>query len=260
MITVPGGQQFILVTSHPRHWLALERLPFLSSAQYLSLLASLDLKDNLRVLTVRPHCKLHFPALVDFIHRHPLLHTLTLSSDSIDHASLASDHMAHTISGNITTLTAPAAYIPHILPAERSITAMSIFPPGDRVVLSAALDAIAALPFRDRCAVSQRLKLYFSAQGSKFLPWHIATVRDAEAGVMAVRGITHLELVVLFRRVDMAGFPPWLARRFPDVLKLEIYGLAMSDAEQIALAQAVLDSRIGNSLSALTMEGVQFHP
>ncbi|KAJ6453251.1 hypothetical protein C8R47DRAFT_1168403 [Mycena vitilis] len=259
-ITVPGAVQFTLATFPPHHQLTLDRLPNLSSAQYVALLASLDLKDDLHVLTVRPRWR-HFPAVVDFIRRHPLLHTLTVFSESFDPASLAANHMPYTIHGNITTLTAPAAYIPYILPADRSITDMTIFPPGDLLTLSIALDAIAALPLRDSRTVSHRLKLQLSARRCKSLPWVSATAREAEAGVKAVRGITHLELEVQFRGrcVDVAGFPGWLARRFPDLLKLGIRGLAISIPEQVALAHAVLDSRIGNTMSALTMEGVQFH-
>ncbi|KAJ7629263.1 hypothetical protein DFH06DRAFT_722921 [Mycena polygramma] len=255
-ITVPGGAQFTLATFPPHYWLTLHRLPSLSSAQYVALLASLDLKDDLSTLTVRSGCKLQFSALMDFIRRHPSLFTLTLFPDAIDEASLLAGSMA--IPGHLTTLIAPAAYIPYILPADRSVAEMSTLYADFGFQLSLALDHVAR---RGRDTGHHRLKLHLCARRSEYLPWkRDAAARDAEADLPVVYGITHVELVLRAVTASMTELPCWLARRFPDLLGVEIYGLALSDAEQFALAQAVLDARIGGSLSTAHWEGVQFHP
>ncbi|KAJ7629268.1 hypothetical protein DFH06DRAFT_1226241 [Mycena polygramma] len=162
------------------------------------------------------------------------------------------------IPGRLTTLIAPAAYIPHILPADRSVAEMSTSYDDLAFEVSHALDNVA---HRSRYTGHRGLSLHLCARRSKSLPWVHNTKRETEPDVTPA--ITHVELVFRFRRpmaVNMAGLPRWLERHFPNLTGVEIYGLVVSDAEQFALAQAVLDARIRASLSTVQWEGVQFHP
>ncbi|KAJ6453249.1 hypothetical protein C8R47DRAFT_1254424 [Mycena vitilis] len=236
IITVPGGAQFTLAISPFQNPLTLPHLPSLSSAQYVAMLVSLDLQEELSTLIVHSGCKLQFSALMDFIRRHPSLSTLIL----------------------FPTQSTKPAYIPHILPADRGVAEMSASYCYDDLAfeVSHALDNV-------RYTGHRGLSLHLCARRCKSFPWVHNTKRATKAAANVTPAITHVELVLRFRRpaaVHMAGLPRWLERHFPNLTRVEIHGLVASDAEQFALAKAVLDARIRANLSTVQWEGVQFHP
>ncbi|KAJ6566750.1 hypothetical protein B0H19DRAFT_1257938 [Mycena capillaripes] len=256
-ICVPGATQFTLATfaGDVFSTITISALPALSFQQFTALLATLDLKDNISALTVKTGCALSLPTLLTFVRRHRLLQRLTIEPGAIHSATLPVDTVPSTDAGRLTTLTAPAPYIPYILPAEPSVADLTITSASDGPQLARALAAIAASANPN---LARKLNLNFGYCGRTrgTLPWRESL--DPEA-VAPLSGVRHLTLRVQFHYgpADMLGLPRWLAQRFPALLSLELRGQAMPVEEQTALMQAIREARIG--VNADEWEGVYFN-
>ncbi|KAJ6564897.1 hypothetical protein DFH09DRAFT_1475382 [Mycena vulgaris] len=137
--------------------LTIPRLPALTDAQRAALLTALDLGRSLITLTIAEGANCALVDVMDFGHRHPTMTRLALEPHSLLPGSLVDIvHIVPAVPGRITDLTAPASYIPHLLPAESNVerihitfAAASSFhnsPAFDIPACIRALDAIAILP------------------------------------------------------------------------------------------------------------------
>ncbi|KAJ7649365.1 hypothetical protein DFH06DRAFT_1420733, partial [Mycena polygramma] len=146
-ISVAGRSQFTLVTfnnSDRRSRWVMRPLPNLSSEQYTALLSVLHIEDHMTALIVLADCSLDLEALLLFVHRHRLLTNLTLFPGAISSAPLAAD-VRHPHTGRITSLTAPADYISHLLPTQCCVVDLTVTCSSDGTALARALDTIADL-------------------------------------------------------------------------------------------------------------------
>ncbi|KAJ7896992.1 hypothetical protein B0H13DRAFT_2521999 [Mycena leptocephala] len=230
----------------------------------------LDLKDDLRYLSVRANAALSLSSLLAFLRRHQALNNLTLAPGAIDPASLPVEATLDAYRGQlapgghpgrITSLTSPAEYIPYILPTERSIADLIIDAASDDPHLARALTAIALY---GPGAALRRLTLAFTppgpaatggAQHEIALPWRAP--RDFEAE-LPLRSVTHLTLRVEFEysaAADVEGLVRWLAR-FPKLEVLELRGWSVTGMERVVLAGVINDARA--RMGAGRWEGVYF--
>ncbi|KAJ6536296.1 hypothetical protein B0H19DRAFT_1240949 [Mycena capillaripes] len=243
-VSVTDGAPFTLVTLSglKMSGICIPRLPELCPAQYSALLAALDLSNHLGTLTIGPECALNLPELSKFIHRHHSLHILHLGPGSISPTSLVEEEpVPHSFPGRITFLTAPAAYIPHMLPSQRCIVDLVITCITDAPQLARALAAIASLDSPRLLA----LTLYF--QQPALPPWRTECDVDIK---MVPYTIVRLIMVVDFEfsPEDLHALPRWLAR-FPSLAHLELRGMVViSPAEEEALEEAIAAERLRTDL------------
>ncbi|KAJ7018908.1 hypothetical protein C8F04DRAFT_1149566 [Mycena alexandri] len=255
-VAVPGANnQFTLVTfsAHLVSSMTIPRLPTLSRAHCVALLTTLDLGDNLTALMISANCNFGLAELLVFLHRHQYLGTVTLSPGAISATAVALDPQLQAYSGRIRCLSAPAAYIPLILPhLERWVANLNISSTTDLLELTRAFDAIAALP-ADAALSNLTLHLWKSRLGSRRLPWRVDRDVEAEA---PLRNITRLHLYVHFkyRVTDTQRISRWLMR-FPDLVMLELHcGKSVPVLVQAELAESIAGGRAG------PWDGVQFRP
>ncbi|KAJ7660872.1 hypothetical protein DFH06DRAFT_1400266 [Mycena polygramma] len=245
-IYVAGRSQFTLVTFtdryHTTSWV-LRPHPSLSSEQYTALLSVLNVEDHMSALIVLADCSLDINALLLFVHRQRHLTNLTLSSGAISSASLAAEPVRHAHIGRLTTLTAPADYIAHLLPTEDCVVDLTITCSSDGTALARALDTIADLPDSESTLRTLTLDFRTKEPQPQVLPWRA----QQTAAAVPLRGVKHLFLHwalvgVEFSTADAQGLPRWLAR-FPALVLLESYGPDLLTEDGVALAQAIAESR-----------------
>ncbi|KAJ7148366.1 hypothetical protein C8R46DRAFT_536723 [Mycena filopes] len=254
LIRIPGVAPFTLATFPDLMFLQIPRLPDLSSAQGTALLAALDLKHQTVSLTIDAHCALDFSALMDFIHRHESLRQLVLEPGALDPASLALDAAPARYQAHLAFLSAPPAYIPYLLPIERRVENLTIALDDHDTADSAQLArALAAIPARTNSVPIRNLMLCLGDRASSLL-WREPERSGFEAE-LPLRGVLSLIVVVEFKyspAVDAGALPRWLARRFPDLTRLEIRGGSIPVFHQDAIAEAVAETR------SETWPGVRF--
>ncbi|KAJ6498268.1 hypothetical protein DFH09DRAFT_1290069 [Mycena vulgaris] len=254
IVPVDGGGQFTLVTFGMMSSISITRLPSFSQEQYAAFLTALDLLDDVTTLIVRTDCAIGLAELLDFLRRHPSLRALSLYPGAIRPPLLGAEASSNGQPIQISRLTAPAAYIPQILPIAASLVDLDITLAADGPHLSRALAAIAAFP--NGAVNVRKLTLQFTSSlpSRQTLPWRIELDVEADA---AVRSVTHLIVIVQFKYgpVDLHGLPRWLAR-FPALVHLRLLGQSVPLAEQGVLAQAITAARAGMGSGA--WEGVHF--
>ncbi|KAJ6578071.1 hypothetical protein B0H19DRAFT_574955 [Mycena capillaripes] len=124
--TLPG--KLTLVTLTDKGWpkLGLKPVPGLADGVYSSLLTSLDLGMHLQHLTVAPKTHLVHSELMAFLHRHLHLTSIHFEPDSIRPSSLTTMPFSPDDENKVYILTAPAPYIPYLLPAAPNAQRISI--------------------------------------------------------------------------------------------------------------------------------------
>ncbi|KAJ7503302.1 hypothetical protein B0H11DRAFT_1984925, partial [Mycena galericulata] len=175
-----GGSQFSI---HP--------MTELTEAMHSSLLASLNFEEHLSELTVEPDTNLVYTELMSFVQRHAhlRLNHFSCGVKSIRPSSLVATAIPPNSKSKISTLNAPASYIPYLLPAAPHVQRIYIpfipapgteTPPAriafDTAAYVRALDSIAVLPGTHSLTLSLAFRLT-----ARNLPWH-ALPADAHTG------------------------------------------------------------------------------
>ncbi|KAJ7184857.1 hypothetical protein C8R46DRAFT_467293 [Mycena filopes] len=250
LIRIPGVAPFTLATFPDLMFLQIPRLPDLSSAQVTALLAALDLKHQTVSLTIDAHCSLDFSALMDFIDRHESLRQLVLEPGALDPASLALDAAPARYQAHLAFLSAPPAYIPYLLPVERRVENLTIALDDDTADSAQLARALATIPARTNSVPVRNLMLCLGA-----LLWREPERSSSDGSELPLRGVLSLIVVAEFKysvAADAGALPRWLARRFPDLTRLEIRGGSIPVVHQSALETAVAETR------SATWPGVRF--
>ncbi|KAJ7503301.1 hypothetical protein B0H11DRAFT_1906360 [Mycena galericulata] len=234
---LPGKLTLVTLTEQRFPVLSLKRLPGLTDAVYSSLLSSIDLGFYLQRLTIEAQTNVAHAELMTFLERHLHITHLYCEPNSIRPSSFTVTPIPPKESqSNISMLSAPASYIPHLLPAAphvqrihiRFLPAAKQMPLGrasfDTEAYIQALDAIAAHPGTEPLALTLTFRL--TAAG---LPWH--TLRDADAEARdapeaRLPRVHELELctdssalTARFRANTIRALAPWLAR-FPGLRRV----------------------------------------
>ncbi|KAJ7765848.1 hypothetical protein DFH07DRAFT_1014332 [Mycena maculata] len=241
---LPEKFTLVTLTEQRAPVFALRPIPGLTDAVYSSLLSSLDLGFYLQRLTVEAHTNIPHAELMAFLHRHPHLTHLSCEPHSILPSSLVSLPTPPKSQSKISTLTAPAPYIPHLLPAAPNIQRICIFfPPANKAALlshaafdaPAYRDALAALPAHP---LSLTLALPLATTG---LPW----TADAEARAAAPATVHELVLCrdgpARFRAGTIRALAPWLGL-FPGLRRVVfVHGAVerIPPAQRAELAEAI---------------------
>ncbi|KAJ7711899.1 hypothetical protein B0H16DRAFT_1703302 [Mycena metata] len=200
------------------------RLP-LSSPQQESLLAALDLRDEVNSLNImvrnpgdlKIQGALRIPAdlrawslgpLLNFIGRHLSLHTLTIEPSTLHPASLFVTPVRRMI--HISSLTAAVEYIPHLLPAISCCEEFTIIFPADARP-NAYAQALAAI---DDIHPIRTLTLSFRARRraappAHAFPWYAKpdTYPEAHLGSITCLGLPECRIVNVEMLRWMARFP-----------------------------------------------------
>ncbi|KAJ6564881.1 hypothetical protein DFH09DRAFT_1081998 [Mycena vulgaris] len=208
--------------------LTIPPLPSLTPTQRAAVLAVLALDDNLDLekLVVAEGAECTLADVLHFARGQPKITSLfleprSLLSDDIVHPSPPHTH------GTIHELTAPASYVPHILPAQPDVEITITFaasPPSptspdfDIPACIRALNAVAALPGTH--FISLALHFPRAAIDAGTLPWHVRP----QALSLPLPRVTRLSLVMdgaSGAAVDIAMLGRWLAVCFPDIFQLD---------------------------------------
>jgi hypothetical protein len=198
---------------------------------------------------------IRYSDLLLFLHHHPNLKGLGLRLDSIRALSLVPDVSLIT---SIVSLSAPASYIPHLIPITPLLTNISIefhpmrthFPSWRRVAFSVleytrALDGVVSLPGTHALS----LGLSFPSDAGN-LPW-LRIPDDAERASepeVQLRRVTELHLAggtTGFGAETLGALPRW-ARLFPALKRVVVLPGSRQRAipflEQRKLLQAISDA------------------
>ncbi|KAK7036214.1 hypothetical protein R3P38DRAFT_2911020 [Favolaschia claudopus] len=244
-IAFPLIPRFTLVTFPKNSWRQLiPHLPGLSAPQYAVLLQSLDLGKDLHELSVGSHCSLDLSVLWKFMLKHPCLESLDLQYQSIDRASLPGAREPRPPPTDITRLSAPAEYIPYLLPTEPSITELTISSAADSLHLSAALTTI-ALSRAEHLLSSLIVYFFYMDDRVQSLPWREWPSDDDEED-SRLGGFTTLILNVTgatYTDSERMGIPRWLAR-CSGLLSVEFRTRWIPFGEQPALEEAIAQACI----------------
>ncbi|KAJ7149856.1 hypothetical protein C8R43DRAFT_1006860 [Mycena crocata] len=172
-----GQITLVTLTAQRSPVLTIKPMPGLPEAAYSPLLTSLDLGTYLAWLTVEKHANLDHPNLMHFLHRHLELTNLTFAPSSIQPSSLVIQPHNPKSDSKVVLLTAPASYIPALLPAAPNVQRICIpftavparlrrRPTFDLPAYRLALAAIAALPGTHPLSLTLSFRLTASS-----LPW-----------------------------------------------------------------------------------------
>ncbi|KAJ7473169.1 hypothetical protein B0H11DRAFT_2037469 [Mycena galericulata] len=263
IVPVPGAGRLTLVTfgGITPVRLSVPCIPALSFVQYSTVLAHIHLEEHLAELTIQADCALVLTDLMHFVHRHSKLRALVLRRRAVDHTSLKELPVSGA-TGSISSLSAPAVYIPYILPLAPRVRLLSVrlgeksdHPghPLHRHSYTRVIDTIATLP----APAVEALVLYISPTLiSAALPWHIEPGDEAR-----LASVTYMTLVLQGNRevrpADIQQLPRWLAR-FPALVRVEFVGRAVGQGERAALDQAIAAERARSHKSAAPWLGVHF--
>lgn len=150
----------------------------LTGPHYSAILSTFDF-PHLNHLEVERGCHVSLPALIDCVHRHQRLDSLSLQPGSLSRTSSGTDFSMQPPTGTVSVLSAPAAYIPHILPVVPTVKrilmafgAWSVDIPGaaafDLCAWAHAAQAIAQLPGTHRLSV---LLDFAELRSTRCAPW-----------------------------------------------------------------------------------------
>ncbi|KAJ6564908.1 hypothetical protein DFH09DRAFT_1363907 [Mycena vulgaris] len=244
------GDQFTLVTfgSGMSMRLTIPPLPTLTPTQRAAVLTTLDLDKDIRLreLLICDGADCALPDVLHFARRHPKLARLYLEPHLLLSTFIAEPSPPPT-PGTIHDITAPASYIPHILPAEPNVENITIplltsspnSPAFDIPACIRALNAVAALPGTHPLALS----LYFSRAAivARALPWH------AQPSLPLLR-VARLSLITdgaSGAAVDTALLGCWLAACFPAIIQLDF----PDPGEEAQLEEAQVEEALREALS-----------
>ncbi|KAF8214826.1 hypothetical protein K438DRAFT_1955874 [Mycena galopus ATCC 62051] len=241
-----GFHPFIMATFSIRSGqLYIPRLPGLSAPQSAAFFASLDLKDDLRVLTIGERCAMSLPTLRDIVVRHRSLRGLCLDPGAIHSKSLAAVLEPQVLSKRITYLSLDAAYIPYILP-NAPVVHLTISSSHNAHQLARAFATIASLPIDTPLRTLTMFLL---------CPWRLHSEVHGNA---PMHGITHIILFanrMIYSEADARGFPRWLTR-FPALVRVQVNGRWVPPGKRESLLRAITDAR--EAMNAGPWEGVEF--
>ncbi|KAJ6560105.1 hypothetical protein B0H19DRAFT_1375963 [Mycena capillaripes] len=222
-VSVPDGGSLCLVQSGPSRvkWLTFVDHSFitLSLAQHTALMAALPLGAELTGLNLDWNCGISLGSLLSFVRRYPSLRTLEVGEDALLPASLLEGSFIRT--GNITILTAPATYIPYLLPALPGVE--------DLTIRFHNYIYVHSLTFRFNRGLNVALYAHM-------LPWHAETKTGMEALFHNIRrlGVRDLEIT----EVDAERLTDWLMR-FPGLVRVDVCNFWMATAGPATLAESI---------------------
>ncbi|KAJ6524231.1 hypothetical protein DFH09DRAFT_1096151 [Mycena vulgaris] len=124
-----GDFTLVTIARELSRQLRLTGIPGLAKDIYASLLTTLELSDHLTHLTIGKHSTLAHSDVMAFIQRHPKLETIAFEPGSIislPDSSIDTLVEPRIFSGNTRFLSAPAAYIPHVLSAAPNAERISV--------------------------------------------------------------------------------------------------------------------------------------
>ncbi|KAF8147734.1 hypothetical protein K438DRAFT_1867239 [Mycena galopus ATCC 62051] len=217
-----------------------------------ALVSTIDL-NPLNSARMESKANIRHSDLLLFLRHHPELKTLGLRLDSIRPSSLAIPD-ASAITSGIVSLSAPALYIPHLIPLTPLLTSISIefhatrtHFASQRVALSdqeyrRALDGVASLPGTHALSLS----LSFPGDAAN-LPWLWMPDDDAGAPEVRLHRVTDLLLsgnltsnvAVGFSKASLRALPRWL-RLFPGLNKVLIFpGFRQAEWEHRELLETI---------------------
>ncbi|KAJ7629264.1 hypothetical protein DFH06DRAFT_1338548 [Mycena polygramma] len=257
VVSVSGGGRLTLATlgGHARTYLRIAEPKYsLSPAQRDSLLAVLDLEDELEVFSLMANYRCSPEAMRTFMNRHQSFRTITLEPGALFIPSLmppTSGPFTDAGSAIITQVTSPAEYIPYISTALLGLKMLHLTiaadaPPDAYTGAIAAIDATAPL---------HTLELSFDPRFShQALPWRADSNLAAEAHLHSVESVLLLDFA--FDVTDVDCLSSWLAG-FPSLAHVQIShrwvpvaGLAPSELRQ-SIMQAVTRARATARLGVL---------
>ncbi|KAJ7068876.1 hypothetical protein B0H15DRAFT_140769 [Mycena belliarum] len=242
--TLPGRLTTITLTEQRSPVLTLRPLPELPKDVYSSLLPSLDLGFYLLHLRVQTKTDLTYTELIDVVQRHAYLTHLTLQPNALRASSLTTPPIPPWSESRISTLTAPAPYIPHLLPVAPAVQHIYIpfqpapasgpaglAPPAfDLAAHRTALAAIATL-----AAAPLTLTLAFRLNASA-LPWRVPPPDPATPLPRLHELALCAEGRARFQAAVICALVPWLAR-FPGLGRVSF---AHGAVERIPFTQRAL--------------------
>ncbi|KAJ7266559.1 hypothetical protein C8J57DRAFT_375424 [Mycena rebaudengoi] len=232
-------------------------IPNLAPEVYAVLLATLELQDHFTSLRVREKTGLSHSDLLGFLQRHPRVSNLTFDQNSLDPSSFVA---RWNIPQTVRVLTAPASYIPKLLPTQPNLAQIEITFPftttRDKHVTGAfdlpgyyeALDAVASLPGTEPISLTLTLPVTATT-----LPW----LNIADASMLSgnsrpetrLHCVQHLGLasqtILAFRAAALQDLlPPWLAL-FPALTHVHFRLMCVATTSAVRwreLAQAIVDA------------------
>ncbi|KAJ7266572.1 hypothetical protein C8J57DRAFT_1229141 [Mycena rebaudengoi] len=240
-------------------------IPGLAPEAYSALLAALELPNHPTQLRVEQQSGLSHSDLLGFLQRHPRIRNLTIDQDSLDPSSFVA---RWNVPQTVRVLTAPASYIPKLLPTQPNLAHIDITFPlttardrhgkpeteltgaFDLAGYYEALDAVASFPGTDPVWLALTLPLPATS-----LPW----LNIADASVLngnsrpetRLRRVQHLGLasqtkLAFSEDIIRDLLPPWLAL-FPALthlrFRLPMGSVAATAAHQRReLARAIADA------------------
>ncbi|KAJ7650808.1 hypothetical protein FB45DRAFT_888846 [Roridomyces roridus] len=207
----------------------IKHLPGITESVYSAFFASLDLQ--FKSLAVKPESNVMLSDFAAFVARQENLRILTCAPNSFRPSSLVSASPVHPhLASKITHLSAPASYIPHLLPLAPNVERIYVTPVLDHVAYCTALEAIARLPGLPDLALSLTFDLT-----STYLPWQIGETIDIDDAPEArLHRVGHLMLCTTgsarYTTSTIRALTPWLGR-FPDLQRLSFAENAMEAME-----------------------------
>ncbi|KAF7335452.1 hypothetical protein MVEN_02198500 [Mycena venus] len=253
---LPGRLTLVTLARKPSP-LVLRPIRGLTPAAFSSILASLDLGVYLQRLRVERKTNSIHSELMAFLKRHPDIINLHLEPDSLQSSSLTTMSVVPDPRNNLHMLTAPASYIPYLLPAVPNVQRVTLlFTPVPKRVSAfwpatfdlpayrTALAALAGLPGTHPIVLELAFRLTVAS-----LPW--LGLPDTEAMDMSQYPETRLVRVhwlwlsndgpKRFRASDIRALFRWLGL-FPGLQRLT-FGFGAVDnipaAERALLADAI---------------------
>jgi hypothetical protein len=171
----------------------------------------LHLADTLEDLKIEEDSGVSLVPLLEFIHRHPSIHKLTLERGALLSASLVASTGLQGDFANLTILSAPASYIPYILPSLPVVEQLTIiFDPHLR--FSAYARALATI---DPAGPLHKLTLNFPhyidpSFSANAAPWRADAGTGIEDRLHTIRvlEIKHFKFIAL----DVHRLVGWLSR------------------------------------------------
>ncbi|KAJ7629267.1 hypothetical protein DFH06DRAFT_1304246 [Mycena polygramma] len=243
-----GGRLTVATLGGPaRTYLHIEESRYsLTPAHRDSLLAVLDLEDELEVFSLMANYRCSPEAMRTFIHRHRSLRILTLEPGALlipSRMPPASSPFTDAGSASITQVTCPAEYIPYISTALLGLKRLHLII-GAGAPHDAYTRAIAAI---DATAPLHTLELSFDPKfPHQALPWRADSNLAAEAHLHSVESVLLLDFA--FDATDVDCLSSWLAG-FPSLAHVQIShrsvpvaGLTSSELTQ-SIMQAVTRAR-----------------
>ncbi|KAJ7650906.1 hypothetical protein FB45DRAFT_1078144 [Roridomyces roridus] len=196
--------------------LVIKPIPELPKDVYSSFISAIDYGPLLFRLSVEEQTRIPHAQFMELLRRHPDLRRLSCKPGSIQRSSFVAG-LPYTAESGIRELSAPAAYIPYLLPAAPRVNEIYVpFPQSrtfDTTGYVSALNAIAALPSYNP---GIQLVLSFNLEATA-LPWEVRNSNESSAHAAPEKHLTSVTSLVLsssgrlrYGQYTLRALPRWI--------------------------------------------------